>query len=92
MESSDTNWELHIDDRVYKDLRKTSKDYVDKIIGIIESLAFDPYAGDIQKIKGEAFVWRRRVGQYRLNAEDPKPINYIGSIYILSFWKKLLVN
>ena len=66
MESSDTNWELRIDDRVYKDLRKTSKDYVNKIISVIESLVFDPYAGDIQKIKGEAFVWRRRVGQYRI--------------------------
>ena len=90
--SLDANWELSVDPKVYKELSKIPKDYADKIIGVIESLAFDPYAGDIQKIKGEAFVWRRRVGQYRLNAEDSKPINYIGSIYILSFWKKLLVN
>jgi len=57
---------LRIDERVYKDLHKVPKDYADKIIGVIESFALDPYAGDIQKIKGERYVWRRRVGDYRV--------------------------
>ena len=66
MENSGTNWELRIDGRVYKDLSKVPRNYADKIIGVIESLKYDPYVGDIQKIKGEERVWRRRVGKYRI--------------------------
>ena len=62
----DANWGLSIDPRVYKELSKIPKDYADKIIGVLESLVFDPYAGDIEKIKDEQYVWRRRVGRYRI--------------------------
>ncbi len=36
------------------------------MVGVIELFPLDPYAGDIQKIKGEKDVWRRRVGNYRI--------------------------
>ena len=26
----------------------------------------DPYAGDVQRLKGHRFAWRRRVGTYRI--------------------------
>ena len=36
------------------------------MVGVIELFPLDPYVGDIQKIKGEKDVWRRRVGNYRI--------------------------
>lgn len=66
MENLSENWNLQVDPRVYKELDKFPKEYAERIIETIESLAFDPYAGDIQKIKGEENVWRRRAGNYRI--------------------------
>lgn len=60
------NWVLKIDRDVYKDLLRFHKDYAKKILNIIENLPSDPYFGDIKKIKGEKFLWRRRVGSYRI--------------------------
>ena len=60
------NWELSVDEVVYKQLKKIPKEYVKKITNTIQSLAADPYLGDIQKIKGEKDVWRRRAGAYRV--------------------------
>lgn len=60
------NWELKIDSGVYKDLYKFPKNYADKILAIIFLLGNNPYAGDIEKIKGEENMWRRRIGAYRI--------------------------
>lgn len=70
--SSNKNWELKIDGGVYKQLIKIPQKYRGKIVWVIESLAHDPLAGDIQKIKGEEHVWRRRVGSYRIFYEISK--------------------
>ena len=59
-------WELKIDSGVYKDLSKFPKNYSEKILGVIFSLKDNPYVGDIEKIKGEEKLWRRRVGVYRI--------------------------
>ena len=32
----------------------------------IDSLVWDPFAGDIRKIEGQQNAWRRRVGSYRI--------------------------
>lgn len=40
--------------------------YAERIFEVIRSFAIDPYAGDIEKMKGEDSVWRRRVGSYRV--------------------------
>ena len=33
---------------------------------MVEKLPLNPYAGDIKKMEGEEYVWRRRVGAYRI--------------------------
>lgn len=64
--SSDVNWRLEIDPQVYKNLKKVPKKEIKKILDAIEALPANPYSGDIQKMKGEVNVWRRRVGEYRV--------------------------
>ena len=60
------NWELKIDPDICKDLSKFPKDYAKKILETIENLPSDHYFGDIEKIKGEKYLWRRRIGSYRI--------------------------
>jgi mRNA-degrading endonuclease RelE of RelBE toxin-antitoxin system len=59
-------WELRVDPSVLKQLRKLPQMYSERIFEIIRSFAINPYAGDIEKMKGEDSVWRRRVGSYRI--------------------------
>lgn len=61
-----TNWVLQIDPQVPKTLKKIPISYAKRIIAIIENLPNNPYDGDIQKMKDEQNVWRRRVGEYRI--------------------------
>lgn len=60
------NWDLQIDPGVFKTLRKIPRHYAKTILGIIRFLSLDPYSGDVQKMKGEDNVWRRRIGAYRI--------------------------
>ena len=60
------NWVLQINPDVRKDLSKIPKKYTRKILDVIERLLLNPYFGDIEKIKGEKYLWRRRVGNYRI--------------------------
>jgi len=64
--SSKKNWELRIDISVYKKLKRYPRKDVLKIMAAIEMLPFAPFWGDIQKIKGEENVWRKRNGNYRI--------------------------
>lgn len=59
-------WDLQIDPSVVKALKKIPARYARRLFDAINLLPSDPYVGDIQKIKGEFNVWRRRVGEYRL--------------------------
>lgn len=64
--SLNKNWVLQIDPDVLKDLKRfPQKDYK-RIFTAIQSLPTNPFTGDIQKMKGEENVWRRRIGSYRL--------------------------
>lgn len=63
---SKQNWEVRIDASVYKELRKLPHNDRDKIVEIIEDSFFEPYIGDLEKIKGESDTWRRRIGAYRI--------------------------
>ena len=60
------HWELRIDNIVQKTLRRIPKHDAERIIIAIEELIVDPYGGDIQKMRGEEDVWRRRIGSYRI--------------------------
>ena len=60
------NWVLQIDPEVDKTLKKLPQKDCQRIVTAIESLSTNPYGGDIQKMKGEENVWRRRIGSYRV--------------------------
>ena len=64
--NSGKNWELRIDEKVHDQLRKFPQRDAEPILSVIESSSFDPYIGDVQKIRGEKNVWRRRIGAYRI--------------------------
>ncbi len=64
--NSNKNWVLQIDPEVLKSLQKFPQKDSKRIVAVIESLSTNPYGGDIQKMKGEDNVWRRRIGSYRL--------------------------
>lgn len=60
------NWGLQIDPSVFKSLKKLIRKDKERVLSVIKELETNPHSGDIQKIKGEDNVWRRRVGSYRL--------------------------
>jgi len=60
------SWVLQTDPSVLKQLKKISRKDAERILFTIESMAFGPYQGDIQKMKGEKDTWRRRIGSYRI--------------------------
>ncbi len=76
------NWELKIDAGVYKDLSKFPKDYVGKILDVISAFVDNPYEGDIEKIKGEKSLWRRRVGTYRIFYEIYTEFNFVHVLWV----------
>lgn len=67
--SSNTSWGLRVRNKVYKDISKFPRVDRERILMVIENLPLDPYDGDIEKIKGEDKIWRRRVGNYRISYE-----------------------
>lgn len=64
--NSKASWELQIDPSVYKQIKKIPRKDAERILFIMESMSFDPFQGDIQKMKGEKDIWRRRFGSYRI--------------------------
>lgn len=60
------NWDLIVAKRAQKELVRFPQKDQERITDAIDELKNDPFAGDIQKIKGEERVWRRRVGNYRI--------------------------
>lgn len=64
--TSERNWVLQIDPPVAKVLKKIPRNTAKRIATTIENLPTNPYGGDIQKMKGEKHVWRRRIGEYRI--------------------------
>ena len=64
--SLSTNWDLQIDSSVFKVLKRMPRRDTEAVSGVIRLLLLDPYYGDIQKMKGEENVWRRRIGAYRI--------------------------
>lgn len=60
------SWDLQVDNSVFKILKQMSRRDADVILEVIRLLPVNPYFGDIQKMKGEDYAWRRRVGSYRI--------------------------
>lgn len=64
--NSNGTWILQIDPSVLKILKRFPQKDQKRITAVMEGLSINPYGGDIQKMKGEKDVWRRRVGSYRI--------------------------
>ena len=58
-------WVLRIDPGVLGKMEQIPKGDAQRILRAIRGLPFNPYYGDIQKMKGQENVWRRRIGSYR---------------------------
>lgn len=79
--NSERNWNVRIDDAIYKQLRKFPHPDRERILLVIGNPLFDPYKGDLEKIKGEEDTWRRRLGAYRIFYEVNQR-----SRFVLIFW------
>ncbi len=60
------NWELKIDETVFKVLKKIPIKNRGVLLSVIKLLPTNPFYGDLQKMQGEENSWRRRVGLYRI--------------------------
>lgn len=78
--NSKGNWVLQIDPKVAKALKKIPQSSARRITSVMEQLPTNPYTGDIQKMKGEKNVWRRRVGEYRIFYEII-PTDYVLHVF-----------
>lgn len=67
--SSSGTWVLHVDPAVDRFLRLIPRRDAERLLVAIAQLLADPFGGDIQKMKGERNVWRRRIGSYRVRYE-----------------------
>ena len=59
-------WKVKIAKRVLKEMKRIPQKDAKRLLFVLEKLKENPYQGDIEKIKGEDSVWRRRVGNYRI--------------------------
>ena len=64
--NSNGNWQLGVDSSVYAVLTRFPRKDARRVSEVIESLAMNPYAGDVKKLGGKDNLWRRRVGAYRI--------------------------
>ena len=63
------SWQLAVDLSAQKQLRRFPQEDVERIRFGLQSLAHDPFSGDMQKMKGEESICRRRIGSYRIKYE-----------------------
>lgn len=64
--SSNLSWEVAVRDKVLKEIENFPEKDRMRIFQVIEALPLNPFSGDIEKMKGEENVWRRRIGAYRI--------------------------
>lgn len=60
------SWKVKIAKRASKQMKRAPEKDAKRLLSVLEGLTENPYRGDIEKIKGEDNVWRRRVGNYRI--------------------------
>ena len=59
-------WRVQIRDRARKILKRIPHSDWRRIDVVLGQLGDNPFAGDVEKMKGEENVWRRRIGAYRI--------------------------
>ena len=80
--NSNKNWNFRVDGKVYKVLKKVPKSIANRIVQVIEALPENPYVGDIEKVKGEQFLCRRRIGEYRIFFEIHQDKRFIDVVRV----------
>jgi len=60
------SWDVKIAKRVLKEMKKIPKKDAKRLLFVLEEISENPYKGDIEKIKDEENIWRRRIGSYRI--------------------------
>jgi len=60
------NYRLELATPARKQLDKLPNQDRTRIIAALKQMGNDPYGGDIQRLKGHRFGWRRRIGNYRI--------------------------
>lgn len=80
--SSNKNWDLLIDPKTYKQLDKLPRKDSKKIIATLQHPDFNPYAGNIKKVKAEENVWRKRIGAYRIFYEINQSKNLVHIFWV----------
>ncbi len=60
------SYEIKFQPSVRKDFRKLSPDNASRILPKIEELATDPFPPQAIKLKGSEYLYRIRVGDYRI--------------------------
>lgn len=76
------NWKIKIANAALKNLKRFPAKDVEKIKSVLNELAFNPYAGDIEKMEGEENSWRRRIGSYRIFYDLDKKSGIINVTHI----------
>lgn len=59
-------WHVVVAERAKKHLSRIPKEYIKRIKYVIDKMELDPWSGDIERLKGEGYLWRRRIGSYRI--------------------------
>jgi mRNA-degrading endonuclease RelE of RelBE toxin-antitoxin system len=60
------NYHLDLTKRSRKQLAELPLADRERVAMMLHQMQDDPYAGDIARLQGEPFGWRRRVGNYRV--------------------------
>ncbi len=60
------DWQIQIERKAQKALKKVSEPYKSKIIEKIEGLVDEPRQHNCKKLKGVSGLWRVRVSDYRI--------------------------
>ena len=71
------NFRLELATQARKQLDKLPNEDRTRLIAALQQMGNDPYAGDIQRLKGHRFAWRPRVGNYRILYDLNPEIRFI---------------
>jgi mRNA interferase RelE/StbE len=64
--NSEEKFKVVLDKQTIKYLKKLDSKQKNRILNILTEIAVNPFAGDIETIKGKPGYYRRRIGSYRL--------------------------
>lgn len=66
-------------DKLFSKLPKQERERIEEHV---TNPAFDPYQGDIRKLKGESNAWAKRLGEYRVFYEVDQPRHTIDVYHV----------